>query len=190
MPSEVYDGVSKGQVPRKLQSVLPVSRPRHSAIRRMVWLSIAVLFPVFTIGHGPKIFDLNEHVASDSLSFCQDHSTLPYPRPVPVISPFAALRFSPSVLPRSPHHSLIRSILSITVFPIFTAPRSRPTYKRLKLGGFSPSIAMEFPFTDSNAETPLNSESFDYSQFVNFEGLQQPSQQSKSLVIFAPLRAF
>ena len=44
MPSEVYDGVSKGQVPRKLQSVLPVSRPRHSAIRRMVWLSIAVFF--------------------------------------------------------------------------------------------------------------------------------------------------
>jgi hypothetical protein len=170
MPSEVYDGVSKGQVPRKLQSVLPVSRPRHSAIRRMVWLSIAVLFPVFTIGHGPKIFDLN-------------------PRPVPVISLFAALRFPPSVLPRSPHHSLIRSILSITVFPIFTALRSRPTYKRLTLGGFSPSIAMEFPFTESNAETPLNSESFDYSQFVNFEGLQQPSQQSKSLVIFAPLRA-
>jgi hypothetical protein len=63
---------------------------------------------------------------------------------------------------------------------------------------------LPFPFTDSNAEAPLNSESFDYSnaeaplnsesfdysQFVNFEGLQQPSQQSKSLVIFAPLRAF
>jgi hypothetical protein len=44
MPSEVYDGVSKGQVPRKLQSVLPVSRPRHSAIRRMLGLSIAVFF--------------------------------------------------------------------------------------------------------------------------------------------------